>query len=151
MTRNHPVREKYLPPVVAVDCDAVRLKLPFLAVLVAGAAVLLIWNLALLQNSLSALLTLGVFGFCGFIVQREFQAVPLARLAWSPGNAWSCLPQSRTVLAESQGCSPRVVLDLQRVLLLHVRDAHGAVCWVWLRQGDKVQWHRLRCALFNST
>lgn len=150
MTTDGTVKEKYLPPAVAVDCDATRLVVPFQAVFVVGAMVLLMWSLGSHQSTHSAFLTLGAFGFCGFLSQREFQSVPLDRLAWSPSNAWSCKPKSTTIVAELQACSPHVVLDLQRVLLLRVKDAHRNVHWVWMRRGDKAQWHRLRCALFNS-
>ncbi len=134
---------------VAVDCDSTRVVVPLQAVFVVGAMVLLMWSFVSHQSPYSAFLTLAVFGFCGFLAQREFQAVPLARLAWSPSNAWSCLPKSTSIVAELQACSPRVVLDLQRVLLLRVNDTHGNVHWVWMRRTDKAQWHRLRCALFN--
>ncbi len=151
MTTGDAVKAKYLPPAVAVDCEAVRVVVSSPVVIVVSAMALLVWNLVLHQSPLSVVVTIAVFCFAFVIARREFHAIPLAQLVWSRSKGWSCLPKSTSFPTELQPCSPMVVLDWQRVMLLRVTGANGHVDWVWVQRGNAVQWHRMRCALFNGT
>lgn len=77
----------------------------------------------------------------------ELQQEAGARLEWRH-QGWCMLQGTPAAEAEELSCAPRVVLDLQRVLLLRVRDGHERIHWVWLVRRDKTLWHRMRCALF---
>ena len=101
-------------------------------------------SVVLFSGLLQALVSFGVLGFCLWIASRELHNPSLDRLEWSTATGWSCQPYG----ADMQVCTPHVVLDLQRLLLLRVTVATGRSHWVWMRRRNAQQWHRFRCALF---
>jgi hypothetical protein len=70
-------------------------------------------------------------------------------LDWS-AQGWHCTLASRHMPQPPVACTPTVVLDLQRLLLVRVQNVCGGVCWLWCQREEAKQWHRFRCALFAT-
>lgn len=88
---------------------------------------------ALMALPMSALLAL-----------KGWRSLRPGHLAWD-GNDWHWAEAGQSPGA---GCRLHACLDLQRVLLLRLRDAHGAARWIWLeRSADPARWDDLRRAV----
>lgn len=93
------------------------------------------------------LLGMGVLALGSWAALLELRSVAGQRLEWRrPG--WHLLLNQPGAGAADLLCEPRVVIDIQHMILLRVVDEQGRVHWVWLARRDTRQWHRLRCALF---
>lgn len=148
MTSITAPKARYLPPTVQAEFGKVR-GVGVIA-LVGG-----LWSLGLLAVLAGVPWQAGSWPWglavlLASTVAAGFELRPRGRflLAWSAAQGWllsnSCETDGRT----PSPCTPQVVLDLQKIMLLRVRAASGVVHWLWCEQQEARQWHRLRCALF---
>lgn len=140
-------KARYLPPPVSSEIgsaasDAAR---PVVVLLwCAGATAVAVFLLQQPHYWLPGLVAVVLGAWMAYL---ELQQVVGVCLEWRH-QGWCILHGTSAIETEELSCAPRVVLDLQRRLLLRVRDGRGRIHWVWLVRRDKAQWHRMRCALF---
>jgi hypothetical protein len=150
VTSGSAVKSKYLPPAVTVDCDAVRAAKSLTPVLGVGVAVYILWALLSSPRSWLGTIVLATVGLCVWIAGREISSMPLQTLAWTTADGWRFKLCGEPEATEMQQCTPRIVLDLQRVMLLRVTASASRTYWLWMRSHNARSWHRLRCALYDG-
>lgn len=81
----------------------------------------------------------------------EVRASGVDALAWKCPT-WQVVKSLGGTGAQAHSpCSVAVVLDLQRVVLVHVSVPGQRSHWLWLLAStDRIRWHRLRCALYGA-
>lgn len=141
---------RYLPPPVRMEiggwCAPARPWITLVGLWCAGAMAVLCnlpWQLEAWGVALAALF-LSALAVYGEVCPRDTMV-----LDWS-AQGWRCFLVQDAMNPPPNVCTPTVVLDFQRVLLVRVRDPARSVHWLWCVQHDAKQWHRFRCALFAA-
>lgn len=146
-----PRKVRYLPPPVRFVTGCATAPANLLIVLASllwcTGALAVLCGLPLRLDTL--VMGLAVLTLSGCAVYLEAHPREKIILDWS-AQGWHASLASDATNPTHLFCTPIVVLDFQRLLLVRVQGLPGGVRWLWCQQQDVSQWHKFRCALFAA-